>query len=224
MLKKMNIQLQMMITTTSHELLPATEALQRAMRKLPVREVGVSRLGRCSHSVITTRLDHLRVNPAFDMRDLIQATRPVQDSIAFPVIEWGTDDDEEGADNDSFDITRCRAEPLSDDEDSELSNSSSSLGKRCRDEDSQPRLVRSKASSCLSSMDSVPDRLDSSFPRSSTWGQFLTEDDESCNITTMGGRPLQPKQRLCRKSVSAPHICDELLKTLRPTTKTFVQT
>lgn len=201
-----------MITTAQHELFPATEALQRAFLELPAREMALTRTLPYSHETITTRLDMLssKAKPSFDMIDLLKATGPVEDSISFPVIEWCADGEDE-PENDSHDFTNCRAADLSDDEDSDFSSSAASLGKRSRGKDSRSRLVRSKASSCLASMDSVPCQLDSSLPRRSTWGQFITDEDNS--YEALVGSFLPPSKRSCRTSLSSSSLYEQVEST-----------
>ena len=124
---------------------PATEALERCItsQSLPEPEYRRAKVSIASSSnpkAITPLSSDARKRKSqrkssFEMADLLDATRPVEQAIAFPTIEWCRDDesdDEEENDNREFHETV----PLGDDDEDQdhfpSSFSSSGLGKRSR--------------------------------------------------------------------------------------------
>jgi len=68
---------------------PATAALER-MKRIPERE---SKRARLQTSSETTFEPATSCAAAFDMVGLLEASKPVQESLSFPLIEWSLDDD-----------------------------------------------------------------------------------------------------------------------------------
>jgi hypothetical protein len=84
---------------------------------------------------------------AFNMDDLVAAARPVQESVEFPTIEWSLDDDY-SSENDKSDEVWPKRSLRDLDDDDDLREPCSRLGKRDRECSVSKRLVRSKALPC----------------------------------------------------------------------------
>jgi len=136
--KKQRIPTEIMMAAHSCDYpsnLPATQALER-LSHMPSREYITSKK-------ITSTIPRNKKSSAFDLSDLVSASQPVEESIAFPMIAWDSDE----GDSDADDRESCAPSSLTcDDEDQERlsrSESMSSLGKRGRD--GGTGMVRSKS-------------------------------------------------------------------------------
>jgi len=152
--------------------LPATEAL-RAMERCEMPRQYQRRVV----SPSPPKDDESKAS--FDMTDLLGATQPIEDMMAFPKIEWALDDDEYG----HQDVPRQQERPPNTEghlQSSQHSQSLPSLGKRSR-RAYQSRLVRSKSlkSSLCSLVDrSVARRRCVATPKEGSWGHFVSNSDE----------------------------------------------
>jgi len=146
---------------TRHRL-PATEALNRDIER---REMPRPRRRRKLGS--SPQEDATKHKISFDMADLVEATGPVEEDIAFPKIEWTLDDEEE---------SDHQVPSL---EDFHSSHSSPMLGKRTR-RHYHHRLVRSKSvkSLCYLAEDSISCRKLEPNTNGGSWGQFATDSNE----------------------------------------------
>ncbi len=186
------------------ELFPATDALHKTIKNLPAMEVVLCRAAPCSSALKRLR-QPFKSSTAFDLKELLLATRPVEDSIAFPTIEWNNDydEDEDSSISDACDLPQSSAY------DSDSVGSGLSLGKRSRDEQvDKCRLVRRKAHhTCLSLLENLGATLESSgnyddSQRNFSWGQFSSEEDCSLALFTVGETLTSPKRRFRRLSAS----------------------
>jgi hypothetical protein len=168
----------MMSVIDQPERLPATEALDTYISRqmIPEREIRKAR-------TITPQSsdDSLekRKKRSFDMADLLNATTPVEQAIAFPTIEWcrdGESDDEKEREND---VEEPRRIPLDERAVNEGDDyfpscfSSSGLGKRSRL--GYSRLGRSKSlktSLCSLAEQSAPTFEDVCSKPGGSWPRF----------------------------------------------------
>lgn len=162
---------------SSQSSLPATKALERLQRDLPAREYRRTVLvsGDSSGSSLSSTGER-GCKRSFDMEDLVRATEPVEKSIAFPVIEWCRDDEDETYIPPTF--TKSVASFVQHDDDDE---DDTSPIKRRR---TSPHLVRCKSlKDCLSSLASsnsfgpATSALENILMQSGSWGQFVDDDD-----------------------------------------------
>ncbi len=182
---------------------PATEALQRATSQIPSME---SR--RAIDSGIRT-LNEFRdtyLTKTFDMTDLLLATRPVEDSIAFPKIEW-VDDNANDSENDVMGSSTRTALTAGTSSDSWCSSPSC---KRHFDNISHHRLVRSKSRhTCLSSLGSfgsvATPGSGTTFSSCSSWGHFFS-DDEGSSILSFGSNFLSFENPRMQRSQYMQHV------------------
>ena len=91
--------------------LPATEALNVSIstQMIPERELRKAQLvtPQSSNDSLESSTAPQRKKRSFDMADLLTATEPVEQAIAFPTIEWcrdGDDDEEDESENDANDL------------------------------------------------------------------------------------------------------------------------
>lgn len=164
-----------MVDTRRH--LPATEALNRVERQEKPRPHRRRRV-----ATPPTRKNATKRKSSFDMTDLMGATRPLEEVIAFPKIEWAQDEDE--SDHHEF-------LPLHNDSDhflsSDHSHSSPILGKRIRRE--HHGLVRSKSlksSLCYLAEQSTSRRRSITKANDGSWGQFVSNSDEEQEMIYKG--------------------------------------
>jgi hypothetical protein len=189
---------------------PATEVLERCItsRSLPEREYRPAKMSTSpsSNSKVTTPLSFntLESKPqrkrSFNMADLLDATKPVQQAIAFPTIEWcrgeESDDEPENDNRESHETA-----PLGDDdEDADYfpsSFSSSGPGKRSRL--GYSGLTRSK--SLKTSLCNLGEGSTGELEVRS-WSHFLTDEDEilSFSIGTSNSASKYKRQNSCGRS------------------------
>lgn len=81
--------------------LPATEALKINMNTFPSREYANSIVS----MNIFPRSKRMKSSSSFDLSELITAARPVEESIAFPTIEW----DRDGEDSELDEVRCCNS-------------------------------------------------------------------------------------------------------------------
>eukprot|EP00541_Cyclophora_tenuis_P009803 CAMPEP_0116573734 /NCGR_PEP_ID=MMETSP0397-20121206/18965_1 /TAXON_ID=216820 /ORGANISM="Cyclophora tenuis, Strain ECT3854" /LENGTH=211 /DNA_ID=CAMNT_0004102345 /DNA_START=21 /DNA_END=656 /DNA_ORIENTATION=+ len=141
--------------------LPATEALKLAQQQtLPCHEYE-RRKGLLTSATTTTKRRKLFEKRAssFDLLELLEATEPVEQSIAFPTIEWCLDDNEESDVNESINnnnnSNNNNNNTVNEDDETAWSRSSSasSLRKRsrssledlCNDNNSSPITIRGRS-------------------------------------------------------------------------------
>jgi hypothetical protein len=92
----------------SNRSIPATEALELSLKvlenpRVPQDDVTPTRKERTP--MISSRgfkRSQSKMSSSFSLSDLLDATKPVEESIAFPCIEWNFDDDEDDSDTKSF--------------------------------------------------------------------------------------------------------------------------
>lgn len=87
----------MMNTIEPPQRLPATEALETciSMQMIPEREIRKAKIVTPQSSDDSLESAPRKKKRSFDMADLISATEPVEQAIAFPTIEWCRDDESE---------------------------------------------------------------------------------------------------------------------------------
>lgn len=181
------MNLQLMVQEAPY---PATEALQRISERSSFgSRQCIQHVSRCSSLGM---FHDAYLSKTLDLTDLLLATRPVEESLAFPKIEWveGIDDD---SDNDIVGSSRrTSALTAGESSDSWASSSSSSSrptpassrGQRHNNDESQRRLVRSKSRhtrlSSLASFGSVTSNYsEAAISSCSSWGHFLSDEDLS---------------------------------------------
>jgi hypothetical protein len=171
---------------------PATEALDRFLTKLTLPEQEYRRAKVSNSNVIAPSLNEAlerstKKKRSFDMADLLDATEPVEQDIAFPAIEWCRDgeSDDFPANNQHFptnEIAPLHHVDVDEEENDDSfpsSSSSSDFGKRRR----HNRLVRSKShKTSLCSLGEVATRD----AKARSWGHFLADgvDMPSFSIIT----------------------------------------
>jgi hypothetical protein len=176
---------------------PATEALDRYLARLTLPEPEFRRSKVSNPNVITPSSSNealesiTKKKRSFDMADLLYATKPVEQDIAFPTIEWCRDgESDDFLENDQHFLTNKIA-PLDDVEEDEEDDSfsSSALGKRRR----HNRLSRSK--SVKTSLCSLGDGA-SRDGKVRSWGHFLADKVEmpSFSIGTSDSASKQKRQ------------------------------
>lgn len=169
--------------------LPATEALNRTLsEELDFCQISRERSQKRKHDGQMTASPQIKTGTqrkvSFDMIDLINATKPLEESIAFPIIEWNLDDDDDESDHRVYDY-QVQGDPHNS---SSHSYSSPSLGKRAKRH--HRRMVRSmslKSSMCF--LADQPDSIEGSpiSAREGSWGQFdiFAEDEERQGSMTL---------------------------------------
>ena len=171
--------------------LPATEALNVSIssQMIPERELRKAQLvtPQSSNDSLESSAAPERKKRSFDMADLLTATEPVEQAIAFPTIEWcrdGDDDEEEDeSENDANDLSAIH--PLTDNHDDDNDYfpsffSTSGLGKRSRH--GYSRLGRSKSlktSLCSLAEDSAPTFEDVCSKPGGSWPRFSLGTSEA---------------------------------------------
>jgi hypothetical protein len=88
--------------------IPATDALDLALKVLEnprVPQDDPTKVRKERTPMISSRglkRSQSKMGSSFSLSDLLDATKPVEESIAFPCIEWTFDDDEDDSDSNSF--------------------------------------------------------------------------------------------------------------------------
>ena len=124
---------------------PATAALEAFANRLPETEYERAR-AMASRSV-TALVDSIERTHRclFDMSDLLEASKPVESSISFPIIEWSVEEFDGCPENDENEVSNPESISDDEDDDNDLRVAFSPLGKRSRGVTTSNRLVRSKA-------------------------------------------------------------------------------
>jgi hypothetical protein len=162
---------------------PATEALDRCLARLSLPEPEYRRAKVSNPIVITPSSNESALESStkkkrsFDMADLLNATEPVEQAIAFPAIEWCRDGESDDFPENDQHFLMSEIAPLNDvDDEAEddyfpSSLSSSFLGKRRR----HNPLARSKSlRNSLCSLGEVSTRD----AEVRSWGHFLADEVE----------------------------------------------
>jgi hypothetical protein len=190
---------------------PATEALNLSIssQMIPERELQKARLVTPQSSNDSLeRATPDRKKRSFDMADLLTATEPVEQAIAFPTIEWCRDGDnneeeEEDCENDAKNLPSTRALTGSHEDDDDYFPSffsTSGLGKRSRH--GYSRLGRSKSlktSLCSLAEESGPTFEDVCSQPGGSWPRF-----------SMGTSEVRDARREQKRQKSLKRTCQDL--------------
>lgn len=162
----------------SQSSLPATKALEQLQGNLPAREYRRTVIvSPDSSGSSLSSMGEIGCKRSFDMDELIRATEPVEESIAFPVIEWCRDD----SDEDETDVPPTFNKSLTSFVRDEEDEDDTSLGKRRR---TSPHMVRCKSlktrlcslATSSNSFEPATSALESMM-QSGSWGHFVHDDD-----------------------------------------------
>jgi hypothetical protein len=195
----------------------ATKALEDFTTRLPVHEY--KRAAKPENKL--SSLLRSSKKGAFDIDDLVAAARPVQESVEFPIIEWSLDDDYSSENDKPDEVWPKRSlRDLDDDEDDDLREPFSRLGKRDRGCSVNKRLVRSKAlRSDLSLLESPLVPLSRSFgvvperPKSPTDFSINFDLERRVGSSQCPGKDSSPSTERIRSS-TLPSTKDETVNTI----------